>query len=288
MKLTHKSYFEPPPSLFIQKPENRLYLPKILFSKFKPDKTSNISNTLKCQYTKSGMNSIDSNGNICKLQDIDNSGCCIRNIVNNTFSSKECEPETQRKSNVYELFNNDKCECFSSYIGCISICLINFVGKSFDKSIQEKYSFDSCNYICRTSSSSTIKSRYYIDDEYKYCYGNSYYPSTQYSILALLHPSYKFILTESDKNCASTCKKLNKNSYCSPLSSIIFRDDCKYHEIMTSNKCQQCRIANNAAAIQNYNQSNQICYRSSELTTNVCDFKPYDESQQNICLCSLS
>ena len=285
MRLANKSLFIPPQSVYVQRPEKRLHFPHILFTN-----PYNSVNSSLCQYTKLETNTIDSNGNICKIQHIDHeTGCCNKNnIIDDNKKSSLCKSITDTSTYhvPYKLYSNDISICCNSYIECINKCLNEFIAKPFDLSIESRYKFDHCKYICRTSSKSTTKSRYYLDSSYKYCFGNAFYPKIQYNIISLFAPSFKLILANSDNNCKQTCKILN-NSHCSVLPSEIFGDDCKYHQKMTSTKCKTCKIGKNSPSIQYFNTDNQICYRSSKINKNVCDFKQRDASQQNICLCTL-
>lgn len=287
MQLANKSLFVPPQSLYIQHPEKRLHLPDILFS------NAAAANSSLCEYTKLESQleqSIDSNGNICKIQDINKSGCCPQTNIIKTDVGRSCASSADISSYQvpYKLYSNDALICCSSYVYCIDVCLSNFIAKPFDLSIETKYKFDNCKYICRTSSKSTTKSRYYIDPSYKYCFGNAFYPNIQYNIMALLAPSFKLVLTESgDISCKERCKKLNINSDCSVFLAEIFSDDCKYHQQITSTTCKKCKTGKNVPSIQYLNTEHQICYKSSKSNRNVCNFKSRDKSQQNICLCSL-
>merc|ERR1719295_1646370 len=192
--LWHHPYYNQPQSTYHQFAEGYPHFPSILFQKHTKETKDTIQtqpgyriNRTLCDHTILGEITIDSRGNICDLNSILNTGCCpLDSIKRPTLGLAHCDGEYGVDRVPWELFEDHKCECYREHSHCIAGCIHNFVGTAWDDTKQDIYRWETCKYICSTSSKSTFRGQLFKDPEYRYCFGNQFFPSTEYGIFALL------------------------------------------------------------------------------------------------------
>lgn len=154
------------------------------YSKVWWEKVLSLSNTTPkgtsgtCANTKQGGDWIaDSRGVLCLRKDVLSTGCCDTTAVaSSRFSCTGCADTGAGAGGT----NFDCCEL---YEGCVSCCMapehlegLNvlvksvFNGDSAAAVVTEENSFSLCNALCRTSSKSVVRQRFYKSPKHKYCY----------------------------------------------------------------------------------------------------------------------
>lgn len=102
---------------------------------------------------------VDNKGNICKVDNLNENGCCNVNIVY-SFACYECE------------LGNDEI-CCSRYEMCVNCC--NSPNKQailLEKLDSETDQFDYCRFLCLTRAKSleSYREKFYRNAEKKYCF----------------------------------------------------------------------------------------------------------------------
>jgi len=291
MRLTQPHMFHAPLSIFAQKPEGRQHLPPYLFTPSANQSTIDPAYWIDyrlCEHTKSGHYSADSKGALCKLHDIGDDGCCppkraLHPMALGSDRDTVTQCTAQQTAHVpYHLFTDNMCECHREHSMCVLSCMQHFEGLAIDTAAQGKFEWDACNFVCASSSKSTVNARYYRDPTHKFCFGNEFFSSTEYGIVAALAPSCKVVASET-LSCSDQCAMLNEKSHCSPRATSLFSDDCSYHAMVTGDECSECRQGSHGPVVEKSADTGQVCYKSRS-GSDGCSLAPA-ENQANICMC---
>ena len=281
-------HYNQPRSIHHQQSDGYPHLPTSLFKSdishiTRQTRSGYRYNRTLCDHTILSDITIDSRGNICNSDTILNTGCCpLDSILNPTLGLKYCDGKWVDHV-PWHLFEDNKCECYREHSYCIAGCMEHFVGISWDETKQDIYRWETCKYICSTSSKSTFRGQLFKDKEYRYCFGNQFYPSTEYGIFALLAPSLRTGISPI-LSCDEFCFESNPKSRCSPFTARMFSGQCEYHEMITGTKCNECSMNSIAAPSVKETPHDQMCTVSDE-AANVCGIIPR-EDEEHLCLCA--